>query len=116
MLRTVDNDNGRAFGRLGIRRIGKILFIGVVGALGLQACISTDSPLVQDSAKGCPEFKPGQAVDGQLAVDPTVREFMSAASDFAAVAETMRGAVFTACANIATDLGVEDTWSRIDDP
>ena len=112
MLRTHDMKNGR---RPSVRRAGRIVFMGTVGALGVAGCISPDSPLVKGGSEGCPEFKPGQAVDSNLAVDPTVRAFMSAASDFTAVAESVKASVLEACSNIAKDLGAQDTWSSISD-
>src|SRR5262245_48838760 len=96
------------------KRIGRIVFVGpIVAALGVGACISPDSPLVEESSEGCSEFQAGKDVDANLNVDPTVRVFMQAASDFAKIADNVQSEVLTACANIAKDLGASDSWSQL---
>lgn len=98
-----------------IKRIGRIVFVGAVFAVGGASCVSPDSPLLKESGEGCNEFKAGAEVDANLNVDPTVRSFMQAASDFAKIAGDVQTAVLTACANIATDLGANDSWSQLSD-
>jgi len=98
-----------------IKRIGRIVFVGPLVALGVGGCISPDSPLVEESSEGCSEFQAGKDVDANLNVDPTVRVYMQAASDFSKIADDMQSAVLTACSNIATDLGASDSWSQIGD-
>jgi hypothetical protein len=98
-----------------IKRIGRIVFIGSLVAIGGGGCVDPDSPLIEESSEGCNEFKAGKDVDANLNVDPTVRVFMQAASDFSRIADNMQGSVLTACANIATDLGASDSWSQLGD-
>jgi hypothetical protein len=77
----------------------------------MGGCISTNSDL-SEAGKGCPELSEGaQSAD----VDASVRLFMQAAADFRVVSADLKAAVKTACANIAIDLGAEDTWSDLGD-
>jgi|SoiMethySBSTD1v2_1073268.scaffolds.fasta_scaffold36977_3 hypothetical protein len=85
-------------------------------ALAASACISPDSPLVEESSQGCDEFQTGATIDSNLKVDRKVRVFMQAASDFAASADRIQAQVIDACSKVALDLGAEDSWSSIDDP
>jgi hypothetical protein len=88
----------------------------VVGAhaLLIGGCIAPDSDVI-DVAEGCDEFQVGQELDPSLEVDPLVRQFLEATSDFSGASAELRDAVYVACSNIATDLGVADSWSSIED-
>lgn len=96
-----------------IKQIRRIVFVGPILAIAAAGCISPDSPLVEESSEGCNEFQAGKDVPANLNVDPTVRVFMQAASDFAKVADNVESSVLTACANIAKDLGGTDSWSQL---
>lgn len=99
----------------------KSTVLGLQGAMLLGSiavmtgCVDPGSPLVQQSSKGCDEFQAGAPVSSDLKVDSTVKVFMQASADFSGQADAIRESVFTACANIAKDLGASDTWSSIDD-
>lgn len=90
--------------------------LGVAAGGFANACVDPGSPLIKESASGCDEFVAGSPVDASLNVNPKVRAFMQAASDFVGDANQIKSAVMTACTKIATDLGAQDTWSAIDDP
>ncbi|HKE14492.1 MAG TPA: hypothetical protein VKB80_06495, partial [Kofleriaceae bacterium] len=55
--------------------------------------------------------KPGEPVGDDIDVNPTVHEFMQAASDLSGLGGEMGQQVLAACSGIATDLGADDTWS-----
>lgn len=94
--------------------LSRITFVVAVGGLA-SGCIDPNSPLIQKSGEGCNEFQSGATIDPNLDVNPQVLGFMQAASDFTKNAESIKNDVFTACKNIATDLGVQDTWTSIAD-
>src|SRR5436190_7025644 len=96
------------------RRIGAVVMSVAFGGIS-AGCIDPSSPLIKGSAEGCDEFTVGGQVDANLKVNPKVRAFMQAASDFGTNADEIKTAVMTACTKIATDLGVADTWSAIQD-
>ena len=92
-------------------RIG--LTAGLV-AIVASACVDPDSPLIEETAEGCDEFQPGANFDN-VDVRPQVRAYMQAASDFSVTSDRIAHEVLTACSNVATDLGAENTWSGLDD-
>jgi hypothetical protein len=75
-------------------------------------CIDPSSPLIEDSTEGCAELRSGGDLEA-LDVHPRVRELMAASLDFHDVVTAMKGDVLTACANVARDLGAEDSWSAL---
>jgi hypothetical protein len=79
----------------------RLVAAACIAAVG---CISPESGVL-DSTEGCDP-------DGEL--DPAVRRFMEASNRFGDAAAGIEGDVLTACANIARDLGAEDTWSRLE--
>jgi hypothetical protein len=64
--------------------------------------------------QGCDEFQAGATFSADLKVDTKVRTFMQASADFTVVADGVKASVFGACANTATDLGAQDTWSSLE--
>ena len=82
--------------------------------VAMVSCSSTSSGLVH-SGQGCPEFTSGATFDDSVEVDVRVRGFMQASADLEAVSATVKAAVKRACANIAHDLGAQDTWSALGD-
>lgn len=68
-----------------------------------------------DTTKGgaC-SLTPGATIDQNVSADPDVRGFLQASVDFTTAAEDLKGKVLTACANVAKDLGANDTWSKLD--
>jgi hypothetical protein len=86
----------------------------VCAAAGLYGCISVDSNLL-DAAEGCDEFQAGASLDGDVEVDASVRLFVEASAELHGVTREMKGAVREACANIALDLGAQDSWSALGD-
>jgi len=96
-------------------RAGRFALIALMAGGVAVGCIDPKSPLLTKSAEGCDEFVAGADVDSNLAVDPNVRSFMQAASDFTRNGEAIKADTLTACANIAKDLGAPDTWSTIED-
>ena len=97
-------------------RIGRFAVSLSAVALSASACISPDSPILEESAQGCDEFQTGATIDRNLKVDHKVRVFMQAASDFAASADRIQASVIDSCSKVALDLGAQDSWSAIDDP
>lgn len=83
------------------------------GAAVAGGCISTESKVL-DTGEGCDEFVARQPVPENIQVDASVKAFMQASSDFTGAALELRDEVFTACVNIATDLGLDDTWSQLE--
>ncbi len=79
----------------------------------LIGCISSDSDL-GDAGDECVELK-GDTVPKDAAIDETVKVFMQASADLRFIGQSLRGPVKDACANIAHDLGAEDTWSAFGD-
>jgi len=94
---------------------GLTLGVALAGGGLAGGCIDPGSPLIKQSASGCDEFVVGSQVDTGLNVNPKVKAFMQAASDFANDANQIKAAVMTACTKVATDLGAPDTWSAIQD-
>jgi hypothetical protein len=86
----------------------------VLGAGTLAACSSatTASTGTSTSALGCPEFDGRTSFDSSVNVDVNVRAFMEAAATLKSAGSSMHGAVLTACAGIARDLGAKDSWSQ----
>ncbi len=98
------------------RRIGSaIALFGGVSGISMISCVSPDSPLIEDSSKGCEELDTStDPTFADLDVDDNVRSVMAAAVDFSKAAERTKTDVLAACAGIARDLGAEDTWSGIE--
>ncbi len=65
---------------------------------------------IEQAAQGCNEF-PGTV--GSLSIGGSAQAFVTAGADLVNIAATMEGSVLTACANIAKDLSVTDTWSAM---
>src|SRR5688572_27398303 len=65
-------------------------------------CISPNSDVL-DGTEPC---------DPEGEVDPAVRQFLEASQEFGAAADGLQADVLQACANVALDLGAEDTWSQ----
>ena len=87
----------------------------IVGAVGLLA-LSNGCSAVSDAvgaAQGCDEFSGGASSVASLSIDAKTKAFVTAAADLQAISVSMEGAVYTSCKNIATDLGVTDTWSAM---
>src|SRR5215831_5556274 len=80
----------------------------------VPGCIGVN-PDVANAAQSCQEFVAGGTVDEHLNVDASVRVFMQAAADFAALSTSVRGSLKTSCAGIATDLGASDSWTELGD-
>ncbi len=78
------------------------------------SCVDPDSPLIQESVEGCDEIKSSTDVQ-TVEVEASVRRLMVAAVDFSASVNVVEDNVITACANIALDLGAQDTWSSLDE-
>jgi len=76
------------------------------------SCVSPDSPLLQESVEGCDEIDSADL--NTVDVDPAVRRVMLASVDFSVAVQAIEEDVYTACANIALDLGASDTWSGLD--
>jgi hypothetical protein len=95
--------------------IGSVTLFALVGAVASGGCIDPGSPLIKKNAEGCDEFQAGTDVPTSLAVNPKVRSFMQAASDFVRNADDIKSSVVAACTSIAMDLGATDTWSALKD-
>jgi hypothetical protein len=95
------------------RLVRAALWPAILGG-GAASCVSPDSPLLQEAAEGCDEItsEDPQSVD----VDPSVQRLMAAAADFSASVQAIKQDAYTACANIALDLGATDSWSSLQDP
>lgn len=94
-------------------RYGLLLVLAAALALPF-GCISSESPVL-DAAEGCDEFVPGESLPATLVLEPEVERFVQASADLGAAAAEVRAGAFTACANIARDLGADDTWSALAD-
>jgi hypothetical protein len=79
---------------------------GGTGVGGAGGSIAT--PVV-----GCDEFTGGVTAVASLSIDAKAKAFVQAAADLQAVATSMSADVKTACANIATALGVTNTWASL---
>jgi hypothetical protein len=88
------------------RLVRAALWPAILGGVA-ASCVSPDSPLLEDSAEGCAEIESPDTVE----VNPSVKRLMVAAVDFSASVQAIKQDVYTACANIALDLGATDTWS-----
>ncbi len=88
-------------------------FSAALLATAVVSCVDPDSPLIQDSIEGCDEIQSPEQVQ-TVDVDESVRRLMVAAVDFSASVSVIQDDVLTACANIALDLGAQDTWSGLD--
>jgi hypothetical protein len=88
----------------------------LAGAAG-TSCVTTpgDNTGSTQSGLGCPEFKPGAAIDPNLKIDARVRAFAQASADLTGVSAEFKTTVKTACVGIASDLGAQDTWSALGD-
>lgn len=85
------------------------VLVVALAAPTVMSCSSAKD--LAEAAQGCDEFKAGAKFDASLNVDANVRVFMQASADLSQVAGNMKAAVKTACANMATDLGADDTWT-----
>jgi hypothetical protein len=85
-----------------------LLLVGIPVA----SCIATPETTAKgSSAQGCPEFHAGEVLDANVKVDARVRTFVQASADLGGAATALKSAVKTACGDIASDLGVADTWT-----
>jgi hypothetical protein len=78
----------------------------VVAALSNGGCSAASTAL--QAAQGCDEF-PSAASTLQL--DANTQAFVQATADLISITGTLESSVYTACANMAKDLGVTDSWS-----
>jgi hypothetical protein len=61
-------------------------------------------------AQGCSEFP---ATISTVSLDSNTDAFVTAGANIVTLAGSMETSVFTSCANIATGLGVMDTWTAM---
>jgi hypothetical protein len=96
----------------GSKFVPAAVIAGAVGLLALSNGCSAVSNAVQ-AAQGCDEFQGGASSVASLSIDAKTKAFVTAAADLQAISASMEAAVFASCKNIATDLGVADTWSAM---
>jgi hypothetical protein len=96
----------------GFKKITRGALLGTPVLLA-AACISPDSPLIQESMGGCAELHSGGNLE-QLDVHPKVRQLMVASVDLNGIVTTIKNDVFQACANVASELGAPDTWNGLE--
>jgi hypothetical protein len=93
--------------------LGTLAFAVAAGASSV-GCVAGDSGAGSGTVAGCDAIT-ADKIDDTLDVDPTVRVFLQASVDFRAVARKAKAAAKSSCVNIATDLGVTDTWTALGD-
>jgi hypothetical protein len=76
-----------------------------------SGCISSDSKVL-DVSEGCDEYDK-DSIEG-LEIDADAKAFLSATSDIDSATVRVSEHVFSACAGIAQDLGLNDTWSSLE--
>ncbi len=92
----------------------KLRFVPALALVGVVAVVSAGCSLAQEAATaavvGCNEF-PSHIDTLNLSGD--AQAFVQAGADLVQIAGTLEGDVTAACAGIATDLGVTDTWTAM---
>ena len=83
------------------------LSAGLIGG-----CVATNGG-VATAGQGCDELDSSDVSSAK--VDADVKIYMQASVDLRAVAARVKTAVKTACVNVATDLGAQDTWTALGD-
>ena len=91
------------------------LAAALCAAPGLYGCIDVNDSGLLEAGEGCDEFEAGATLDASVDVDANVRLFVDATAELHGVTQEMKVAVRDACANIALDLGAQDTWSTFGD-
>ena len=87
-----------------------------LAAVGLSAAACSakfDPTLGESSALSCDDYTTQGQIDAN--VDVNVRAFMEATLDVKNASLDWRGRVKTACANVAKDLGADDSWTALGD-
>jgi hypothetical protein len=98
--------------KLSFRYMTRGALLGAPAVL-VAACISPESPLLEESMQGCAELHSGGDLQ-QLDVHPKVRQLMVASVDLKGIITQLEKDVFQACASVATDLGAADSWSGLE--
>ncbi len=91
---------------------GSALVAFVVAASG---CTVDVNDVVSDTQENltCEDFSAEGKIDADL--DANVKVFMEATAELKTISAELRAQTKQTCANIALDLGAEDTWSAVDD-
>jgi hypothetical protein len=92
---------------------GLALVVGVLAvATASSGCSSVSNAVnnINGLASGCDEFP---STISTVTLDSNTEAFVTAGASVVSIAGTMETSVFTACANIATGLGVTDTWTAM---
>jgi hypothetical protein len=86
--------------------------------LGLSLPTLMDCSAAKDAAdlaSGCDELNQGPTAVASLSIDAKLKAFVQATADLQVVAGEIKADVKTACVNMATSLGVADTWTALGD-
>jgi hypothetical protein len=94
------------------RRIGGASVLALVLAVGCSVK-HVESDVSDTLGIGCEEFAKSGEIDAR--VDAKVKVFMEASRDFVKISGDFKAGVRDACANMARDLGGEDSWSKLGD-